>query len=244
VAVACNDAVLHAPDGAHPEWTITGDPTEGALLAFAGKVDVEHDDVRRQWPRTAEIGFDAGRRRMTTVHRDGDATWWVAVKGALGSLVPLLDQADAALALEAERAADALAEQGYRVLALPSTAPSSCASPSTRWSTTSACSGWSPSPTRRAPRSPTPSRRAALPASRPVMVTGDHVGTGRAIAQRLGMVDGNADSAVLTGTELDELDDAALAGAHRRHPRVRPHQSRAESSASSTPGRRVARSSR
>ena len=34
-AALCNDAVLHCKDGL---WTVEGDPMEGALLAFAGKV--------------------------------------------------------------------------------------------------------------------------------------------------------------------------------------------------------------
>ena len=34
IAAACNDAVLHNPGPAGDDWTITGDPTEGALLAL------------------------------------------------------------------------------------------------------------------------------------------------------------------------------------------------------------------
>jgi Ca2+-transporting ATPase len=39
-AAACNDAVLHGPSRAGDPWTITGDPTEGALLALAGKLGI------------------------------------------------------------------------------------------------------------------------------------------------------------------------------------------------------------
>ncbi len=78
VAAACNDAALHAPGDPHGEWTITGDPTEGALLAFAAKVGVEQADVLRRLPRHAEIAFDASaptdehgarRRRVLLDHR-------------------------------------------------------------------------------------------------------------------------------------------------------------------------------
>ena len=43
----------------------------------------------------------------------------------------------------------------------------------------------------------------------PVMITGDHPATARAIAHRLGIVD-DADAPVLTGTMLAALDDSAL----------------------------------
>ena len=39
------------------------------LVAFAAKLGVRQGDVRAQVPRVAEVGFDAERRRMTTIHR-------------------------------------------------------------------------------------------------------------------------------------------------------------------------------
>ncbi|MGH8835740.1 MAG: cation-translocating P-type ATPase, partial [Actinomycetes bacterium] len=73
VGAACNDASLRPPpgDSAEHAWIATGDPTEASLLALAGKLGVERDALLRQRPRLAEIGFDANRRRMTTVHRHG-----------------------------------------------------------------------------------------------------------------------------------------------------------------------------
>ena len=69
VATACNDARLHAPTVGGRPWTLTGDPTEGALLALAGKRGVFREELERDAPRVDELAFDAGRRRMTTVHR-------------------------------------------------------------------------------------------------------------------------------------------------------------------------------
>ena len=77
---------------AHPtaaaSWTITGDPTEGALLAFAAKWASSRRS--RPMPARGEVGFDATRRRMTTDPRSAVAAPsrrsepnWVAVKGAL-----------------------------------------------------------------------------------------------------------------------------------------------------------------
>ena len=54
IAAACNDATLVPPDGGG-EWAITGDPTEGALVAFAAKLGVVQKEVHVYCPRVAEI---------------------------------------------------------------------------------------------------------------------------------------------------------------------------------------------
>ncbi|MGQ0433710.1 MAG: cation-translocating P-type ATPase [Microthrixaceae bacterium] len=208
VAAACNDATLHPPDGANPEWTITGDPTEGALAALAAKLGVERVDLERRCPRAAEIAFDADRRRMTTVHhRDG--AWWVAVKGALGALTPRLDPADLELAAVADRAADALADRGYRVLALAERHAVTPLEPLDDLEQGLRLLGLVAiaDPPRTEVADAVASCRAA--GITPVMITGDHPRTARAIAQRLGLLDDDS-AEIVTGHDLDGLDDDAL----------------------------------
>ena len=82
----------HLPDSGDP-WTITGDPTEAALLALAAKRGVDPADLLATCPRVEELTFDSDRRRMATLHAD-DEHVWVAVKGALEALGPLLDAAE------------------------------------------------------------------------------------------------------------------------------------------------------
>ena len=117
VAAACNDAVLHPPSDLDGEWTLTGDPTEGALAALAGRLGVDAGELDARFPRHGEVAFDASRRRMTTVHKCGHA-YWVAVKGAVEALAPLLRNEDADLVAAAHENADRLTAEGYRVLAL------------------------------------------------------------------------------------------------------------------------------
>jgi Ca2+-transporting ATPase len=117
VAAACNDAVLHPPSDPDGEWTLTGDPTEGALAALAGRLGVDAAELDARLPRHGEVAFDASRRRMTTMHKCDD-TFWVAVKGAVEALTPLLRDEDADLVATAQEKADRLTAEGYRVLAL------------------------------------------------------------------------------------------------------------------------------
>lgn len=62
--VLCNDAET-GEEG-------IGDPTELALLHMAQDCGVKVERLRERYPRLNEIGFDSGRKMMTTLHREGD----------------------------------------------------------------------------------------------------------------------------------------------------------------------------
>jgi Ca2+-transporting ATPase len=73
-ALLCNDALPGS-----------GDPIDVALLDAFGGPDLE--EVRRAFPRLAEIPFEAVRRRMTTLHRSPEGVL-LLVKGAPEAVVP------------------------------------------------------------------------------------------------------------------------------------------------------------
>jgi Ca2+-transporting ATPase len=207
IAAACNDATLRAPGRAGGGWSITGDPTEGALLAFAGKRGVFGSDLLAHRPRLEELTFDAARRRMTTLHADGDRVW-VACKGALEALAPLLDPADLPLLAAAEEAARRYAAQGYRVLALAertiAALPEELEHAESNLRLAGLVAMADP---------PRPASAASIAACRaagvtPIMITGDHPLTATAIARRLGILEPGGEA--VTGAELDQLDDAAF----------------------------------
>ncbi len=204
---ACNDAVLHGPSRPGDPWTITGDPTEGALLALAGKRGVTRRDLDEQHPRLAEIAFDATRRRMTTLHRD-DGRVWVTVKGALEALAPLGDPGDEAVWLHAQLVADRYAADGYRVLAIAErvldSMPARLGDAEHRLTLLGLVGMTDP---------PRPESADAVAAARsagitPVMITGDHALTAQAIARRLGILRDR--ELTLTGAELETLDEVAF----------------------------------
>ena len=220
VSALCNDAALVAPAEPGGDWTIVGDPTEGALLAAASKLGFDRERMNKELPRVAEIPFDSERKRMVTIHRlpEHDDRL-VATKGAVEVLidaVALLATEEGDVPLTPELRERVLAEaaefaaEGYRVLAvagrvvadgelaeiLESEADlvlyglAAMADP------------------------PRPESRPAVEACRtagitPVMITGDHPATGRAIAGRLGIYQGT--ERIMTGAELaaEHTDDLA-----------------------------------
>ncbi len=214
VAAACNDATLVPPDGGG-DWAIAGDPTEGALVAFAAKLGVRQKEVAVYCPRVAEVSFDSERRRMTTLHERGDCDLqieqptWVAVKGALESIAPLLAPDQAEALVQAREVAERYAQAGYRVLALADAGidevPTELADAEEGLRLVGVVAMADP---------PRPAAAAAIAASRsagitPVMITGDHQLTATSIARRLGMLDASRES--ITGAELAEIDDEEFA---------------------------------
>ncbi len=214
VAVACNDATLVPPDGGG-EWAITGDPTEGALVAFAARLGVSQKEVAAYCPRVAEVSFDSERRRMTTVHQRGDCELqteepnWVAVKGAIESIAPLLASDQADLLTEARRVAERYAQDGYRVLALADAGidavPDEPADAEEGLRLVGVVAMADP-PREAAARAIAETRSAGIT---PVMITGDHQLTATSIARRLGMLDASRES--ITGAELAEIGDEEFA---------------------------------
>ncbi|GAT71035.1 ATPase [Planomonospora sphaerica] len=85
----CNDAVLTLQEG---RWSLTGDPTEGAMLALAAKAGLpgtaspDGGHVRAPLPRIAQIPFSSERRYMATLH-DGPGDAGVGGTGGRGPLV-------------------------------------------------------------------------------------------------------------------------------------------------------------
>ena len=74
-----NDAQLREDGG---QWSIEGDPTEGALLVLGAKAGLPQETCARDWPRLDSIPFESQHRFMASSHQDAEGRPWILVKGA------------------------------------------------------------------------------------------------------------------------------------------------------------------
>jgi calcium-translocating P-type ATPase len=195
-AALCNDASLHRKDAI---WMVEGDPMEGALLAFSGKVACDHTARRLD-----AIPFDS-RHRFMAVLTDGPQGRVIHVKGAPERVLRMCEGMD--LKRWHDRA-EVLARRGLRVLALAERSESGDridAGTLEGGLTFLGLVGLIDPPRPEAIAAVAECRAAGI---RVKMITGDHAGTAAAIAAQIGLA--NSDR-VLTGADLDRLDDAQLA---------------------------------
>jgi P-type Ca2+ transporter type 2C len=207
----CNDAVA-GPDGC---WQ--GDPTETALAEVARNAGEDKARLDREWPRVHEQPFDSERKRMTTFH--ATAQGYVAyTKGAPESVIPLcraLWQGNEATELDPAAwlaQADRLAAQGLRVLAVARRGYEHM--PEAGGEIEAVESGLCLMGLVGLIDPPRPEAAQAVleciaAGVTPVMITGDHPATARAIARRVGIL-GEPHATVMTGAELAALDDETL----------------------------------
>lgn len=193
---------------------ITGDPTETAFLRACKRGKGELEGC---FPRVGEIPFTSARKRMTTAHRLPEGGFRLIAKGAPdvliarctqllqgGEIRPLTGAMKAKLLSDNSR----LAERALRVLAVAyrdvSALPSDDRESESQLIFCGLIAMEDP---------PRPGVKEAVAQCKragilPVMITGDHAATALAIGQRLGIAE--SPSQVMTGPELDRLDDGAL----------------------------------
>ncbi len=211
------------------EGAARGDPTELALWEAAAAAGHDRAELAGALPRVAELPFDSERKRMTTVHDEGGRRI-LFTKGAPEQVLPLCTRELAAggpQPLDPEallEQARALAEAGYRVLAL-AWREAGEGEPEAALESELCLLGLAAlaDPPRAGAEEAVAECRAA--GIVPVMITGDHPGTALAIARRLGIA-GDAGE-TLTGAELGALSDAAFAErveSIRVYARVSPEQ--------------------
>ena len=201
-----------------PDGKLIGDPTETALVQFGLDHNFDVRDVLKSEPRVAELPFDSDRKLMSTIHKEADGTYFVAVKGAPDQLLkrvtqieingevrPITDEdKQAILATNKD-----LAKQALRVLMMAyKTSNEIPTLESEIVESDLIFSGLVGMIDPERPEAAEAVRVAKEAGIRPIMITGDHQDTAEAIAKRLGIIDPNdTEDHVFTGAELNELSD-------------------------------------
>ncbi|MBP3422711.1 MAG: calcium-translocating P-type ATPase, PMCA-type [Clostridia bacterium] len=205
----CSDAKIDE------EGSVTGEPTETALVVWADKLGRKNVELRAAYPRSGEAPFDSNRKMMSTVHPTEEG-YVQYTKGAPdvvidrctyylkdGKLVPMTEEYKA----EILAANKNMADRALRVLAcakrIHANEPSEYSPEALENDLCFVGLCGMIDPVR--PEVKVAIERCREAGIRPIMITGDHVDTAIAIAKELGIL-GEGVRAI-TGAQIDEMDD-------------------------------------
>jgi Ca2+-transporting ATPase len=232
-----NDAALEVSGASDdkPTYRMVGDPTEGALIVATAKAGPTVAELNGAYPRVQEVPFDSVRKRMITIHeikevRPDDISplydaslreqYAIIVKGAPDMVLDLcryrlgiddrVIEMNERQRMEVLTANDRMTQDALRVLGMAyrlSEQMPDVSNPDTleQGLIFVGLIGMIDPPRKEVPPALATARRAGI---RTVMITGDYANTARAIAESIGLL--RPGHQVLTGPELDQMDDAAL----------------------------------
>ena len=201
-----------------PSGKLIGDPTETALVQFGLDHNFDVREILKDEPRVAELPFDSERKLMSTIHKEADGSYFIAVKGAPDQLLKRVTRIEVngevrPITEEDKQAILAtnkdLAKQALRVLMMAyKTSNEIPTLESEIVESDLIFSGLVGMIDPERPEAAEAVRVAKEAGIRPIMITGDHQDTAEAIAKRLGIIDPNdTEDHVFTGAELNELTD-------------------------------------
>jgi Ca2+-transporting ATPase len=229
------DLDLGNPEDEHPNYRVAGDPTEGALIVAAAKANAWTEELNHAYPRVQEIPFDSTRKRMLTLHRVSDPQpedispfydnkvkeWYVVtVKGAPDLVleectqIERLDDSKSPMSASDHeniiQANDQMTQKALRVLAMAyrvvQGVPEEMKLEELESDLTFAgLIGMIDPPREEVAPALEVGRKAGI---RTVMITGDYPNTAKAVAESIDLLE--PDHQVMTGFQMDELDDASL----------------------------------
>ncbi|MBX7173045.1 MAG: calcium-translocating P-type ATPase, PMCA-type [Pyrinomonadaceae bacterium] len=186
-----------------------GEPTEIALVEKAvEEISFEkYQNLFEKYPRVSELPFDSDRKCMTTVHHT-DGKFLVITKGASESIAETLENQGNAIQLK--KLSEKLAKKGIRVLAYAAQTLEKLPEPFNYQTVEQnlkfiGLTGLM-DPAREEVKIAIEECKTA--GIKPVMITGDHPATAKAIAKEIGILDEKG--LVLTGAELRQLSDESF----------------------------------
>ncbi len=211
--VLCNDSQLQQTG---TDWTVVGDPTEGALIAVAEKAGLSQAGLTTDTPRMDAIPFESEYQYMATLH-DAQPRM-IYVKGSVEALLRrcswMLDAQGEAIALDAtqiKQEVNDMAGQGLRVLAFAQKTVSvqQHAIDHEDIATDLVFLGL-----QGMIDPPRPEAIAAVHACQSAgiqvkMITGDHIATARAIAQRMG-IQTSSGVVAFAGQQLAQMNESEI----------------------------------
>jgi Ca2+-transporting ATPase len=212
-----NDSHLQENNGA---WRVFGDPTEGALNV-AGVKSGLGEGLKEEYPRVGEFPFDSTRKMMSTIHASPDGRKIAYIKGApevilersdnlydSGSVRPITQEdKEAFLNVMQSMASEALRVLAMAFKELPDEVEEFKMDEVESNLVYVGIVGMIDPAREEVPPAIDICNQAGI---KTIMVTGDHRLTAVAIAKQIGILEEKDDSSIMTGEDLEEIDNDKL----------------------------------
>jgi magnesium-transporting ATPase (P-type) len=218
ISSLCNSSKVEPPSDRNKSWSVIGDPTDGALLVAALKYGLNVQALLIQKPIMHLVPFDSKRKRMTTIHKNGDALF-AYTKGAPRSIFSICDRIVVddeieSLAGEHLRSVEArireFANEGLRVIAVAyKELPKNGAFKGKNVERNMILVGLAAMKDPPRPEVKEAVKQAKQAGIKIVIITGDYGPTAQAIADEVGIVD-QGSCRIIRGVDLETISDEAI----------------------------------
>ncbi len=208
-ALCNNSSVTHTSKG----YKAVGDPTETALVLAAAQHGKIKNNLDKEYPKKHEIPFDSSRKLMTTIHKLNNGKYRIITKGAPDYLIERSSLINGKTMTEKSKRTikiqnESMAKEALRVLAVAYKDVDVI--PSTQNEIENKLNfcgliGMIDPPRPQVKLAVSECKQAGI---KPVMITGDHIITAKAIAKELGIF--SDDDKAVSGTQLEQMSQKEL----------------------------------
>ena len=202
ISVLCNEAFVENPEDPPESWKLVGSPTDKALLSFAAKLGMTREALEKESIEITRLPFDPYHKYLLSLRKEGDKTF-LYVSGAPERILRKSQDAE-----QHERTLEDLTRKGLRVIgaACREISDKEAQNPDlidlVKDMTFAGFFGLRDPLRKEVKDAVRVCQRAGM---RPIMITGDHKLTARAIAVEIGLQ--VEDDNIIVGDELSSLSD-------------------------------------
>jgi magnesium-transporting ATPase (P-type) len=217
ISALCNSSKITPPSDKNPNWSVIGDPTDGALLVAAIKYGLNVQVLHKEKPLIDILPFSSERKHMSTIHETPDNGVLVYTKGAPRNILELCSKEDTDGKIEdlnqenieaIEAKIHEFANKGLRIIAvaykhLPKGGYKK-GDDVEKDLIFVGLAGMRDPPRAEVKDAVLKAKQAGI---KTVIITGDYGPTAQAVAQEVSIIEESSCCQIIRGVDLDELKD-------------------------------------
>ena len=212
IATLCNEAFIENPQDQYSLWKLRGRPTDRALVLAGAKIGLKKSDLEKKYPKLDEIPFKSQNRFSAVLHKteEGNILYVIGAPEKILEISSHFQEQGKLIEIEKNSLSklnqilEGLTGKGLRVLAMAykKTNQSLIDQELVKNLTFIGFVGLR-DPLRKEAKSAIASCKKG--GIKPIMVTGDHLFTAKAVAREIGL--GIKEENIIEGKDLDALSD-------------------------------------